>query len=87
MTDPRLIGSLVFIFPALILIVPGAGEISVDILAFLGIVKTIKERRNPLAEPMLKRTPSTNRIFSIDKSLFDKSLFVIYPRMTILTCK
>ena len=37
--------------PALILIVPGAGEVSFGILALLGLAKTIKERRNPLAEP------------------------------------
>ena len=51
MNDPRLIGSLVFIIPALILVVPGAGEVSFGILALLGLAKTIQERRNPLAEP------------------------------------
>ena len=51
MASPRLIGFLVFTVPALILIVPGAGETACGILAFLGLVKIIRERRNPLAEP------------------------------------
>ena len=51
MTSPRFIGVLVFMIPALILVVPGAGEVSFGILALLGLAKTIKERRNPIAEP------------------------------------
>ena len=41
MNDPRLIGSLVFMIPALILVVPGAGEVSFGILALLGLVKIL----------------------------------------------
>ena len=50
MADPCLVGILVFVIPAFILIVPGSAEVSICILAVLGIVKTIKERRNPLAD-------------------------------------